>query len=1399
MKPRRWILALMLVPALLILGFLAAWRLLGLEERLRGELVELLQAGGLERVRLDAVQPAWVGLDLRGLGFTRGGGGLRLESRVVRLRLAPLVWLKSPSQALSAVQRVDLESFTLVLDDTLLRKDPRHEAPGLKAWLTRLSPTLATLPEVRLRDGALLWRRRSGDLLPLVDGLDGQIFRQGEEVDLLLRSQVLDNRHQAFHADLHLQAVTLDGRFALRLDSLSQRLERPEWLSQVEEARLGLNLELGGRLRGGVLDSLDGGGRLELGQVLLARQGGSLRGGMDLRVDEDSVIAARGRLEWEGQQASFHAALPWRLEGARLWLEGRDWDLRAIGQALGRVQGQGAPGWSGLAAVDLNGVWRQGPALDAQVDLRQAAVDGRPLGDAHGTLHWTPARARVEDLVWTPMPGLQVEGVAGLDLREGALALAGEFNVLSETDALPALRGRLAAGSVADVDVDLGLRQSRQGWVLEAGTLDGTLDGPDGVLIALSGEVRGGQTLDGGVPACKVQLMAPEGRFLGSAEWLDSGDGAWQASLNVLPQSLRQLFDVDPDLLPDDLEGEIHLQGVAGRTEVLAQLDWRGRRATLDGLLSWTDSLRSIRAGLTVEGWRGRQLQGQLEADLAGSRLEISRLQLEGLELDGWLDLESRQCEVDVAVEDQPLEPFWDLFSETAPTRSLGRLSLLVGGEGSLENLGLRGGMEWRDRLQERQALVRADLSLDRRQASLERGSMSLDGESWADFTLAWAMQEGPRRLELDLAGRDVATLLPTPAKGRPLLQGALDGHLDMDLRSAQGRGLEGHVHVGKPRLGPLQFERLDVGLSQGPRAGLLALDSLVLVRGGKSPLRLDARGLLATGKGESDVELSLKGDVLQPLTMTLDGRASTFFTAAAGQGDITLRLVGNLLEPQIREGRVELRDGRLDMASTFRRVRDLQLLGVIENGRLQLEQGTARVGDTRLLIGNTWDAVMEGQALESWTFERPELDCGVLELRTVDAQGREAPVEVTIPGLMEPDWSGRLTLKGALPGERFWFAGPLDRPVVRGLAQVDNAQFTYPFIKGVEPPTPLLRAVIDFLNRIDWNMAVQGGRNVNYWKKVQGFDDTRFVDLLKGYLDRITVDIFVDPMLQPLWMRGQVEDESFRIQGEAFCRKGSVIFLDKEFDVEEAGLVFDPTSLMPTVWGRAVHTLLSTEQDPGLQSMFSQDARQIWLQLCTTDELGNRQLRGRWDEIRVELMDELNGSQDLLGKGQEELLVDMGLNPYDAGGAIESMLPDVVAGFWEIPLRPIESRIRRQLGLDQVRIFLPVLRNTVEELLATQTTQEQISQSYLDYLQGTRVILGKSLGPRTFASWTGQLVATHPVEGAAVVGLFQRCNLDYQVSRNLNLTGELVFDPLRDEGLIKGDPRILLRYRQNY
>jgi hypothetical protein len=1397
MRPRRWILVLALVPALSILGFLAAWHLLDLDEHLRRDLLARLEARGLEDVALRELHPAWVGLDLRGLAFTLPGGGLRLESRSARLRLGPLSWLKSPARLLAALEWVEVADFSLRADSLLLAR--REAAPGQADWLPWLkqhASTLAQLPEIRLRGGRILWQGSAGDDLVLVEDLEGLVIRRGQVQELLLRSRLLGNRHQAFHAGMELDPAALDGSFHLTLDSLRQSTRPSAWLPGVEEFTWRGSLDMGGRLRAGSLDSLAGHGDLVLEEMRLAA-GGTLRGACALQVGADSLRLKDGRLVWQEQDFEFQAALPWRLEGSAGWLRAAGLDLGRMGAGAGITAAGAWPALDGQLDLLARGRWQKEPRVELALRARGLGLAGKALGEAELDGSWVPGRLVLDRLWWQHGPGLQARGRAVLAGRGDALAVELGASLAVELDSLPRLRGLLADSVRADLRLDLRAERGGKGWRLSSGGTTGGLSRAGLLLLDVQGGLVAGQLMDGHLPEGELDLRRPGGGSLGRLQWLDGAARRWEAELAVQGGILGGLLGLRTFQLPEDLAGLIRLEGAGLQTEAHADLALRGRRAVLDGQLAWSDSLRTLEADLALEGWRGSRLEGRLRASLAGRRLDLLVFRLEGMDLSGWLDLDERRYMAELVADDLPLAPFWDLLMEDPAPADPGILSLLAAGEGSLDSLGFRGGLEWRQRLLDRHGRLWADLTVDRQVARLERGSLSLDGVEWASLDLFWSLGQGPRELLLQLLNRDLGEL---GAAGRPFwLRGRATGHLRVDFAAGRNRGLEGRLQVAEPRLGGLTFDELSLSLSRGTTPGRISLDSLVLARGGAAPLRLDLRGDLPFGAGELDLDLSIVGDLLHPLTVTSSGTPSRFFHHASGRGDLRLGLGGGLLEPQIRDGRLELRRGSLGMASVFRRVRDLEARLEIQGGRLVIERCDARVGDTRLRIGNTWEAVADGHALDSWALERPELDLGVLVLETLDPRGQPGAIELNLPGLMEPDWSARVVLLGAAAGERFFVAGPMERPQVRGRAQVDHAEFTYPFIKGDEAPTPLLAATISLLNSIEWDLALQGGRNINYWRKLQGFDDTPVMDLVKGYLDRITLDLYLDPTIQPLRITGQIDDESFRLAGDITCSRGTVLFLDKDFEVEEAGLSFDASTLLPVVWGRAVHNVMRATDDPGLQSLFSQDARQVGLQFSAEDELGNRQLRGRWDEIRVELVGGQSQGQDVFTRGQEELLVEMGLNPYDPGASIESLLPDVVAGFWEIPLRPIESRIRRRLGLDEVRIFLPVLRNTVEELLSAQSTQERVSQSYLDYLQGTRVILGKTVSRRTFASWTGQLVASTPVEGRSLVRVFQRCNLNYEVSRNLSLTGELVFDPLREAGALRGDPRVLLHYRQRY
>lgn len=1401
MKPRRWILALLLVAGLLGLGAAAAWIGLDLGGRLRDDLVRRLSEAGLEDAAIDAVHPAWIGLDLDSLRFRAGDGRLEVEIALTRLRLSPLRWLKKLGEPLAALDLVELRDPELVWRRVRSGGGdvPPAWRPSGKAWRA-LQGQLGLLPEIRLRDGRIR-AALDPDAEPrvLVDRLQGLVLLLGGRVELILRSRVLDGDHRGFEADLQLDTETMDGGFQLALDSLRVGSDLFPELAGRAEGEMLSSFRLDGRLAGGRLDSLAGGGRIRIDSLSVARLNAPLALELDLVAGLDGLTLRTGRLDWRGQRVDLQGWSDFGLRRPRLEARVKGLDLAELADGLG-LDGGPAGRLELQADVGLDSLrWR----VEGRMAGQELAWKGQPLGRFDAEFSGDVDLLRIDRWAWEPPGWARVGG-------EGRWRPAGEgaglsLSAASHLDAagLPGIGAHLKSGLGLDLELEVDWPKAARGtgWGVPLADLQGRLGEGGEVALTLSGQASLDRFEAGRWPQVDLLLEDRDGLVFGNLAVQQGTDGLWSLQL---PQAgrLAEVLLKNAAWLPDG-RIELDLDGRAGAVAAVATLERPGLDARLDGALLVAGDSVSLGADLLLAGRRGAELRGEVQLQLLPESIELQRLELAGqLSAKGRVDFAARSYRLDLTADDLALQPFWDLASEDPAPIDPGSLSLDLAGEGPLDQPGLRGGVEFRLRTGSRQLRLRGDLEFDREQVALGRGLLSVDGRDFADLELDGRLDGHSGLGRLAVRESDLGVWLPDlVAGGQPLLGGRTAGGGELVWNEADGVRGDFVLRVDEPRLAGRVFDRFDLRLSHGrDAAGRIALDSLVLSRGGPRPLRLEAQGWLPLGAAdEFDLDLSLVGDLLQPLSVTTSGEASRFFRVAEGTGSLELSLGGTRVDPQLQGGRLRIPDGCLELESVFRSVRNIDVDLEIENGQVDFQRFEARLGKDRLRLRNLRPEELPVDLdLEAWTFDFGELDFGVISIETLDRRGRPGPVDVNIPGLMARDWDARVELGGLGDDLPCLLAGPLERPRLRGLARVSNTRFTYPFLEGETEPTPLLQATIDFLNSIEWDLAVLPGRNVNYYRKVQGFEDSAVFDRLQGYLDRITVDLWIDPSTDPLLFTGQIEEESFRVLGEVGSRRGSVLYLDKDFEVEDAGMVFDASSLLPVVWGRAVHYSVDGAGESD-NPLFTRSGRAIYIQLVTRDELGNQQLRGRWNEIGVVLVDDLQGNGDLLQRGQEELLVEMGLNPYEPGTAFEEVLPGVVAGLWEIPLQPIESRIRRELGLDMVRIFVPVVRNTVEELVWTQTRQSRVSQSYLNYLQGSRVVLGKSVGRRTFASWTGQLMSTTAVESSDEVRLFQRWNLEYEVSRGLTLTGELVFDPQRDLGVMRGDPRLILRYRLDY
>jgi hypothetical protein len=1387
MKPRRWLLALLLAPLLLAGVGLVIWRSFGIDQLIREKLLSILSEAGMEEVQLGAVEPSWSGVSLDKIAFRIPQRDTRVSADRTRVGLSPVALIRQNWDEVLTSLRV--ERFDLLLGPMAFSPaaEPARQ-PSEVPFMSRL----AFLPDLELAKSRLRWQSRAGgDTLLLADNVEGMLFQRHGGSELLLRSRLLNGSEPQLRAHAMLLHEESKVDFDLQLDSLQLRPEHAHYIDGLQELDARLSLDLKGIYTAEGLEALDGRARLKLDHLKLDHLEAALGGELQLELSRDGVRLHDSWLEAYGARLNLELASGLKGEWLNLKLACDRSSMAEISRGLGLHR---AP----LADLELR--LEGGESLAAphrfRLDALRPELQGRDFGDLHleGLHDSSGLLLNLES--WQVLSQLKTTG---------SLKITSPWN---DPGARLKLTGQLQLPPLGNersrrADMDLMLDASFAGKMLKVGAnqLRMSLKADGERLLVIQGKVDSGPLPEVGLPGFSALLLDGDGAGMGSG-FIESGeDPRWHLELYHTMGSLLAAAGITSG---DFAEApcEVELDGWGRRSSARVRVEHRARVMDLVGELALEDSASILGANLTVTGWRDRQLTGSLRMTARDGLLNFEELRIGELIADGHLDTRTGDYRTTLLAENLAVATFWDLLIEDPPPAGLGRLDLLVAGSGNLEQPTLTGDITYQTELSGSTLLVASAIELDQQGFRLPAASMSLDGTRLFEAHLDWTKDPLERSLDLEFIRSRLGSLIAQSEEDeRSAIDGVIagNGHFRWD---SEGRIFgEGWIQGDSIRVGGLQLDDLSGRLFKRAGAEMIELDSLRIQRGGENPLLVMLDGLVSPSPGgEIDLDLILRGELLNPLTVRVDGSKSSFFRKARGSGEIRFNLAGSLLEPRVRTGSLQISGAELDMASVFKKVRDGQVRITVREGRLSIEEFSAAVGKSRVRITNTLDPPAGMEDAESLQLSMPELDLGYLQIQTLNRKGERAPVICNIPGLMESDWDGELSLGGRDGKGGLTIAGPVDQPLVSGLARVRNARFTYPLIKSNEEPTPLLLAIINLLESMEWNVALEVERNVNYYRKVQGFEDSALFENLKGFLDRITVDVFVEPATEPLEFSGRITDESFRIVGEVNSTRGSVVYLDKDFEVDDAGMIFDESTVLPLVWGRAVHTVIGAGLDSdGSMTIFNPDARQIFIQLYSEDDLGNHQSRGRWDEMRIELVDDLNASDNLVLRGQEDLLVELGIDPLDAGASFQSMLPGVVAGMWELPLQPIESRLRRELGLDMVRIFVPVLRNTLEELVFTESRQEQVSQSYLSYFQGSRVMLGKSLGPRYFASWTGQLMSASPAEGTASVHFFQRYNLEYEVNRNLKLTGELVFDPLREASSFKGDPRIMMRYKLGY
>jgi len=496
----------------------------------------------------------------------------------------------------------------------------------------------------------------------------------------------------------------------------------------------------------------------------------------------------------------------------------------------------------------------------------------------------------------------------------------------------------------------------------------------------------------------------------------------------------------------------------------------------------------------------------------------------------------------------------------------------------------------------------------------------------------------------------------------------------------------------------------------------------------------------------------------------------SDYFGNSSSAGVLSATLSGTLTDPALESASLSFRDGRMEFGSVIPLVTEL-------SGRIQFEPAEqfVHVLDLEGKMGGEWfrisntlaTAELASRPIENLVLSGSGFNFGVTMLETT-----ERGVPVNVLGLMEEGVFGRIELIGHNSQEKFYFAGPARRPLVRGRVNLYGIELMYPMEETGEP---LDEFVQNLLWNIEWDLFAFAAK------------DVRYVKTLPGALDKVYVDLLIDDQYGGLDFTGQLADSSFRIEGEARCATGHVEYLDMDFHVEEAGVEFDRNTIIPVVYGRGVTTVSDSTGIPSQVIIALQTVDETMDNQQVDDMVRQEKARGRFDEIRFKVTTD----NPNLGTTEAQILASLGYSTE----TLQTKAVDAIGISTENlifrPLyRPMERKLEQLFGLDYVRFSSRFARN----LLALNMSNNYELSSRLALLRSTKLILGKYLADRFFLQYTGQVEAgiyyRYKQKG---VGLHHILGLEYRINPQILLELEYDYDSLMLYN--RDDKRVVLRH----
>lgn len=550
-------------------------------------------------------------------------------------------------------------------------------------------------------------------------------------------------------------------------------------------------------------------------------------------------------------------------------------------------------------------------------------------------------------------------------------------------------------------------------------------------------------------------------------------------------------------------------------------------------------------------------------------------------------------------------------------------------------------------------------------------------------------------------------------------------------------------------------------------------------------------------------MNLYAQGDLLRILP-SLTGAV----TEAHGDAQANIVLGGTWQDPIAVGGGLVVSNGSVKPSFLVDEVTDIRAVLSIDGERqtedglqpVYVRLGTGTVLDRKIIVSNVhpfqdrWESVYS-DGLISVVNERANLDFGVFAVKIDNPEGRDSWVDLHIPGFMKDRDSGRFQLSGHKTDEVIVGAGEGDdglTPYISGVVNVMAGDITYPLLKvesedGEQSDTA-------FLEEMFWNLDINAGSSVYYLKE----ENRKWGELFGATVSRILLRLEDESGFQ---VRGRLSDDSFRVNGQARSRSGTVSFYGAEFNVEWVDFEVDTnrTGKPSILTGRANTVVYDSTGVP----------TEIHLNATTTEDDASairRRAPGRADALPATFEEEEfdyrffvaglgtvvvefssnNPSDD----SQRKILAKLGISSENFGDAAERA---VTSGFdtyyTSLWFRPFETAVKRYTKIDVVR-FTPSL---VGNLMRSQFGFREhfgVETKYVPF-DRSRIMLGEYFSDKWFVSYRGQYGLSRDYLNRTERGFFHELGLQYNMERNTRLQ----FNYLYDDVIEETDRRIEIRH----